>query len=152
NSRRVWVYQRSRRAYPKGSPRTQCREPGYFQVARAPEAEVKFESNLNSKYELQAHAFIPCLESKFSFIPPGKKLVLARYLAVLFSRSMARRRAVAFLSKQIKLEFEAAISNPAKVARFAKQLRRDLGVWIGLPEIMSSLEKRLLEFDSPERN
>jgi len=135
-----------------GSPRTQCREPGYFQLLHDPEAEADFESNLNKKYESQAHEFIPCLESKLCYIPPGKKLVLARYIAVLFSRSMARKHAIAFFSKQIKSEFIAAISNPAKVVKFAKEIRRHFGGWIGMPEIMSALEKHADQFDSPHRD
>jgi hypothetical protein len=45
-----------------------------------------------------------------------------------------------------------AISDPAKVYRFAQKLRQIHGKWIGMPRIMEALEKNLESSDSDKAN
>jgi hypothetical protein len=71
-SERLWVYQRNRRPYPKGSPKSLCRVEGYFRLGEEADAEAAFETKLNKEYETEAHAFIPCLDSDLSIIPSRK--------------------------------------------------------------------------------
>jgi hypothetical protein len=138
-SKRLWVYEKGRQPNPNGSPKGEGKIYGYFRIE-------------NEEFESPAHDIIPSLDSPYAVITFRQKRILARYYAMLFARTQARKRAVKYVGASMQVELTNAINNPARVYRCKRMLENDIGEWISMYELMRILEKNIEDCTAEQSN
>lgn len=96
-SLRLWRYEKDRRPYWKASPETATTVDRHFASHEDASLEQHIERRLAYEVEDPVHCFLPDFVDPTFVLSPSQRSSMTRYVALLFNRSMARRRGTSHL-------------------------------------------------------
>jgi hypothetical protein len=125
-SLRLWKYEKDRRPYPNASPTTATRFDGHFADPEDPQKEQRLETRLNQEFEDPVNKFLFRTGGPNFELTEENRRQLAFYLALLFFRSNARRRASTHLQEVTRKAYDHFLNNESQVLTVATKWNIDL--------------------------
>lgn len=125
-SLRLWRYEKDRIPYPKASPTTATRRDGPFADPDDPQKEEELETRLAREFEEPANEFLFRMGDPGFVLTDEHRRCLAFYVALLFFRSTARRRASSHLQQVTRSAYDQFLNNERQVLTVAAKWNIDL--------------------------
>jgi hypothetical protein len=124
-SLRLWRYEKGRAPYWKASPETSTTIDGHHADPSDPAKEEELEQRLNNEFEDPIHKYLDRFSDPSFLVSDLNRRRLTFYVMLLFTRSKARRLAVAHLQQVTRYAYETFLSNHVQVATVAAKWNID---------------------------
>lgn len=146
---KVWVYQRGAEPF-TATPKRVGKENGYFTVVGADGASDESVETLLAELEGPGAKLLPLISYETFFISPKDAEVIAAYVALLFTRTTARRKFSAKIFEDIRKAYKELTIDPGWLRDQAARYKHFSGADATPDEISNIFLKVLDRLAKPE--
>jgi hypothetical protein len=154
-SKRLWRYEKGKSPYWKASPRTATRIDGHFEDPDDAAKEAELEVRLNREFEEPVNSFLFEIANPGFVATDARRKQLAFYVALLFVRSEARRRASGHTQEILERALNFFIENESQVltvaAKWSLELLANGGGLVTKDHVIASARAQLAKVGKAEQ-
>ncbi len=125
-SPRLWRYEKGRPPYPNASPKTATRVDGHFANPNDEQLEAMVERRLADEIEDPVNKFMDDLGDPSFAMTDLQRRQMTNYISLLFSRSMARRKATKHVIQLRDYALQQFLANEVQLITVATHWNLDV--------------------------